>query len=182
MAAFRSCARRRARRIVAESRRIASWTDPLTGTWNRRWLSNVRLRAGRTGTGPGIALLIDVDGLGRVNDRFGYGEGDRTLVGVARVLGSLPGIRGRLVRLGGDEFLVPLAVVAPEEARRVAETAVAAVAARIGCGGAPIRISAGIAAVRAAARPDWDRLIEAAYRALKAAKHAGGGRVRWTWA
>jgi diguanylate cyclase (GGDEF)-like protein len=88
-------------------------TDPLTGLLNRRALTD-RLheeiaRAERYGT-PLSILLLDLDGLKRVNDRGGHRAGDAALQVLAQALRE--GCRSADVgaRWGGDEFMV----LAPE--------------------------------------------------------------------
>jgi len=147
--------------------------DPLTGAFNRRWLA----ARGRPRKDV-VVILLDLDGLRRVNDRRGYAAGDRCLISVARAIRTALGPSRPLVRLGGDEFLVPW-TGSVSEARLVAAAAVAAAGARR----TPVRVSAGVATVRPGAAPrGWTTLVEAAHRALRRAKSAGGGQVRWSWA
>lgn len=91
--------------------RDAALTDPLTGSWNRAWLDANRIRLTRPGTG---LILLDFDHFKTVNDVHGHHVGDRLLIGfAATVRAALPGGRGGLVRLGGDEFLVALSDTTP---------------------------------------------------------------------
>ncbi|HEV2075210.1 MAG TPA: GGDEF domain-containing protein [Thermoleophilaceae bacterium] len=89
-------------------------TDPLTGLFNLRYLQHkleylvgVQERYGH----PFGLLVLDIDGLKRINDGFGHSAGDRALIGVADVLRD--GLRNVdiPVRMGGDEFCV----LAPEQ-------------------------------------------------------------------
>lgn len=99
-------------------------TDPLTGLYNRRFMSDIlgRLvaRSERDGR-PLSVIALDVDGLKQVNDSQGHAAGDALL----RVAGDA--IReGRRaedigVRVGGDEFIVVLAETGEADARVVAE-------------------------------------------------------------
>ena len=66
-------------------------TDELTGLHNARYLQQhmhhllgVQRRYGH----PFALLLIDIDGLKRINDAYGQAAGDRTLVDVATALGE----------------------------------------------------------------------------------------------
>jgi len=85
--------------------------DPLTGLHNRRAgehrLAEEVSRAQRHGH-PLTILMLDLDGLKSVNDRFGHAAGDHLLQAFAEHLSK--GTRGSDVaaRLGGDEFLVVL--------------------------------------------------------------------------
>ena len=82
-------------------------TDTLTPLPNRRRfereLDRAVGQASRHGT-PAAVLYIDLNGLKRVNDRYGHMAGDAALIHVARLLQGL--IRGTdvVARIGGDEF------------------------------------------------------------------------------
>jgi diguanylate cyclase len=85
--------------------------DPLTGLYNRRSgeqrLAGEVLRAQRIGH-PLTVLVLDLDGLKSVNDKFGHPAGDELIRSFAQRLNKA--IRGSdlAVRFGGDEFLVLL--------------------------------------------------------------------------
>ncbi|HWG59323.1 MAG TPA: GGDEF domain-containing protein [Candidatus Acidoferrales bacterium] len=107
--------------LTAEVYKLAA-LDQLTGLYNRRSgeqrLTEEMQRAGRHKR-PLTLLLLDVDGLKQVNDRFGHPAGDALLKGFSERL--LRAIRGSdlAVRLGGDEFMVLLPECRPEEVRHV---------------------------------------------------------------
>lgn len=81
-------------------------TDGLTGVRNRIAMDEL-LRQVDTGPpdAPTAIVLVDVDNLKSVNDRYGHLAGDRLLRAVARSLTAEGAIVGRF---GGDEFLVVL--------------------------------------------------------------------------
>jgi len=54
------------------------------------------------------AVFVDLDGFKQVNDQHGHAEGDRCLVEVAAAMSEVIDGRGRLYRLGGDEFFIML--------------------------------------------------------------------------
>jgi len=158
-------------------------TDPLTGLYNPRvFHDQLRQELRRTARyrEPLSLLLMDLDGLKRVNDQFGHEAGDAALRSVAEAIGS--GLReiDLGARIGGDEF----AVLAP---RTDAKAAVAlaerlrALVAKAGNGRESRRttISIGIASVSPStdAPPTAASLMAAADAALYAAKRAGGNRV-----
>ncbi len=86
-------------------------TDPLTKTFNRRYLDEVISkdvqRAGRLGTKLTF-VMIDVDDFKGVNTRFGHLMGDRLLNEVANVLRHTFRGSDTIIRYGGDEFLIVL--------------------------------------------------------------------------
>jgi len=98
------------------SRRRAQ-IDPLTETYNRFFLEEIRPTLARVETGGSI-VLIDVDGLKTINDQEGHEEGDKAIWTVATAVKKL--IRGDdyLIRWGGDEFLVILPGMDEELAKK----------------------------------------------------------------
>jgi diguanylate cyclase (GGDEF)-like protein len=98
-------------------------TDSLTGLGNyRRVLDVLRAeieRSGRTGR-PFAVLLLDVDGLKDINDRYGHLAGGRALCRVGDVLRLLCRAIDTAARYGGDEFAVILPETNASAAARVA--------------------------------------------------------------
>ncbi|HEX2805160.1 MAG TPA: GGDEF domain-containing protein, partial [Kineosporiaceae bacterium] len=108
--------------------RVESRTDALTGVGNRRALDEELRSMLRFSPMPLSLVLVDVDDFKRVNDRFTHVVGDEVLRRVAGALSQL--LRGgdRLVRYGGDEFVVLLPLTSDQEARAVAARMTAAIA------------------------------------------------------
>ncbi|MBF0351042.1 MAG: GGDEF domain-containing protein [SAR324 cluster bacterium] len=84
-------------------------TDPLTGAYNRgffgRELDSAIQNAKRFSIAFSI-LLLDVNGLKRVNDVFGHEAGDEMIITVAALLREVCRRTDIVTRLGGDEFVV----------------------------------------------------------------------------
>jgi len=101
-----------------------SSTDPLTGLANyRRLLEILRgeiVRSERTKR-PFAVLLIDLDGLKRINDRYGHLAGSRALCRVADTLRRSCRATDTPARFGGDEFAVVLPETGGVGGRQVAE-------------------------------------------------------------
>ncbi|KAB7768759.1 sensor domain-containing diguanylate cyclase [Xanthomonas maliensis] len=82
-----------------------SFTDPLTNCYNRRFLDEVDKREPDMRWG---CIVVDLDKFKLVNDTYGHQRGDEVLVQMAWFLNGPLRPQDRLVRLGGDEFLVLL--------------------------------------------------------------------------
>jgi diguanylate cyclase (GGDEF)-like protein len=156
-------------------------TDPLTGLYNRRHLSErirdefVRMR--RHPRSLSLAL-VDLDGFKQVNDRFGHEAGDRVLVTVAqRLRGGLREV-DIVARFGGDEFVVLL----PET--NAAQACMVSGRILQNLSGQPIDEHGIVGATFGVATTDddgsqidADGLLRRADHALLCGKRAGKGRV-----
>ncbi len=99
-------------------------TDELTGLYNRRGFMAVAERQMKLGrrSGRGMLLfMIDVDGLKKINDAYGHGEGDTALKSASAVLEETFRDSDVVARLGGDEFAV-LAIEAAGHSESTIET------------------------------------------------------------
>ena len=84
------------------------FTDPLTGLYNRRFLTQELLDRLTLSCHTFSLALIDLDDFKKINDRYGHLEGDLVLRGFARFLSSSFKGKDYIIRYGGDEFLVLL--------------------------------------------------------------------------
>ncbi|TCK07271.1 sensor domain-containing diguanylate cyclase [Marinobacterium mangrovicola] len=102
-----------------ELKRMAS-RDPLTGVGNRM-LFNEWIGLHNASTTLSV-LMIDIDHFKQVNDRFGHERGDHVLLAIAQCLKDNIRTNDLLVRWGGEEFLLILVSVSPEQAIEIAES------------------------------------------------------------
>jgi diguanylate cyclase (GGDEF)-like protein len=159
-----------------------SETDPLTGLRNRRRFQR-RLekefeRAKRYGI-PLSLLLIDVDGLKDVNDRYGHRAGDAALRKAAEAIRETARNTDIGARWGGDEFALLAPSTERDDAVRLAERVRNITALGLPQGGLPATtVSVGLATFDPerplAAAED---LVRAADVALYLAKTSGRNRV-----
>lgn len=82
--------------------------DSLTGLYNRRGLSErmEELFAVPENLGYGAFIMLDADGLKRINDVYGHLAGDEYLSRIGKLLSSVSGENSVCARLGGDEFAI----------------------------------------------------------------------------
>jgi diguanylate cyclase (GGDEF)-like protein len=146
--------------------RQLSVTDPLTGVANYRRLldaldSEIK-RYGRTGR-PFAILVLDLDGLKKINDKYGHLVGSEALCRLANILRIHCREIDTAGRYGGDEFVVVLPEAEFAAARRVADR----ISERLKTDGdePPISASIGIAVYPQDGRM-IDDLLSAADRAL----------------
>jgi len=94
--------------LQLEARELAGQAhiDPLTGVLNRQGLRAALMNTSSLLTDPMAVIFIDIDHFKSINDTHGHDIGDEVLRKFASVIAS--GIRSsdRLVRWGGEEFLI----------------------------------------------------------------------------
>lgn len=78
------------------------YRDALTGAYNRRYYED---KARKETTCAGVAL-IDLDDFKLYNDTYGHSAGDMALISAADAIRKCIRKTDRLIRFGGDEFIV----------------------------------------------------------------------------
>ena len=124
-------------------------------------------------------LVMDLDGLKKINDTHGHLFGAYVIGEAGRVIGRVIADQGVACRFGGDEYLAALPETDIAGAETMANAILEAIANHpFAKDDIPLKpgISIGVAAFPADAS-DANELFEAADRALYRAKHAGKGRV-----
>jgi diguanylate cyclase (GGDEF)-like protein len=129
---------------------------------------------------PLSLLLIDIDGLKRINDERGHAAGDEALRTIARAINATMRVTDFGARWGGDEF----AIVAPNSVRRSAQRLgqrlLGHVSRQARARDAAVTISVGVATLEPQSQPsatvEW--LLNAADAALYRAKGEGRNRVK----
>ena len=170
-------AREISRRAAAEDRlEELATTDSLTGLKNRRKFDteiDVEWRRAARNRTPVAVLMIDADHFKSYNDTFGHQAGDQVLVGIAICISDAVRRAGDCpARYGGEEFAVLLPGLSAVDAFAVAET-IRQKVAQWSEEPHVTTVSIGVASMTPVASMDWPDLIEAADRALYAAKANG---------
>lgn len=164
--------------VLRQRSRELEWlgtTDELTGLHNAQYLQQhihqligVQRRYGH----PFAVLLIDIDGLKRINDAYGSAAGDRALVDVATALGETIRSVDTPVRMSDDEFCVLLPNQTASRANTLADRLAQAIEAVHGPAGQALSVAIGVVSCPQHAT-EADELLEAADGAMYRAKAAG---------
>jgi diguanylate cyclase (GGDEF)-like protein len=184
--------------LLASNDRLeqANRTDPLTGVANRRelqaWLQTLAPElqmalAAQPELAPAdprsglVFFMIDIDNFKQINDSQGHQCGDGVLVEFSRRLRHLCREQDRLVRWGGEEFLLVIHDPPEDASAALAERIRSAIAGSPlemeGYGSLALSCSIGYAPwPLSRAWPslgDWEQSVNLADQALYRAKHAG---------
>jgi diguanylate cyclase (GGDEF)-like protein len=164
-------------RLFAEVQRLAA-TDPLTGLYNRHKFDEaieVEVERARRYGRPLSLIMIDLDGLKGINDRYGHPAGDKALKLVAEALRDHIRTVDLPARIGGDEFLVILPEADLEAATLIAQRICSQLDGTY-VQNETLSISAGVAQW-SSVNNTVDSFIEVVDQAMYQAKRAGGRRI-----
>lgn len=162
---------RRLRNRISETAR----KDPLTGLLNRRGLEEVLnpTPEGAPARKRSFAVfMLDIDRFKRFNDQYGHLAADRVLEHLADVVKSAVREPDLVARYGGDEFVVIVPGVSPEDSLQLAERLRDQIS-RFGL----CTVSIGVSYWEGS-EPDPEAILQEADSALLAAKQAGRNCVR----
>lgn len=163
---------------------LLSQTDDLTGLLNMRAFNLVlkkEIARARRYADPFTLVMIDVDGLKTINDRYGHAAGSRLIRAIAHTIRECARDSDVLARYGGDEFVILMthtstrdAVIPAERIRNAIHTTGIDIKGR--------RINAS-ASIGIASFPDNVRnareVFDKADVALYQSKQAGRNKVTW---
>ena len=154
-------------------------SDALTGAFNRRYLLT-QLSARRADfirdKRLSTLVLLDVDGLKEINDRFGHRFGDDTLKFAVDTIQQRVRASDALFRIGGDEFALILVDAKAHAALTVANEIRGLIKTNKPSELPDFSISFGVCAVDdASSTDDW---LDLADEALYTAKNSGGDTAR----
>jgi len=80
------------------------YEDGLTKSYNRKWFEDTICNPDRVSVrGSGTIVMVDLNKFKHINDTYGHVVGDKVLIHIAF---KLKESGGRVVRYGGDEFII----------------------------------------------------------------------------
>jgi len=170
-----------AEKTEAELRHLADH-DSLTGLLNRRAfrakLDRYVSFSARYG-GQGAVMIIDIDGLKKVNDRLGHQPGDNLIRRVAEIMGERVRATDLVARLSGDEFAVLMPQTDTAGALQLGEDLRAEVAEGFPAGSelGEATISVGITMFGGERDGGSEAVLVAADQAMYRAKEEGRNRI-----
>jgi len=159
--------------------RIAHY-DPLTGVPNRTLLAD-RMKQALAQSQRAQSMLavcyLDLDGFKPINDRFGHDTGDRVLVEVAHRLQQILRGTDTVARVGGDEFVLLLAIESLDAGKLALARILEEIARPLPVDDLDIRLSGSLGvAVYPKDDADSDTLLRHADQAMYLAKQSGRNR------
>lgn len=168
---------------LREALRSQSIKDPLTGLYNRRFLTEMMdreiRRAARAEQSLGV-LMLDLDHFKKFNDTYGHDAGDTILREAASFLTRSIRIEDTVCRFGGEEFVIILPTAdlnaAHTRAERIRSKLHELTVLHQGQSLGMITVSVGIATLPQHGTSAKE-LLEAADAALYRAKRGGRDRV-----
>lgn len=168
---------------LREALRTQSIKDPLTGLYNRRYLTEMLdreiRRAVRAAQSLGI-LILDLDHFKKFNDTYGHDAGDTVLRETASFLSKSIRVEDTVCRFGGEEFVIILPTAnlnaAQNRAERIRLKLRELTVLHEGHSLGMITVSVGVAALPGQGTTSKE-LLEAADAALYRAKREGRDRV-----
>lgn len=92
---------------------VENMTDQQTGCYNRKGLkyySDIVIDEAVKNSRNLFVCVSDLNGLKHLNDTYGHAAGDEALLAVANVLTASAPTGSKVVRIGGDEFLIFAAI------------------------------------------------------------------------
>ena len=163
--------------------KVQSERDPLTGLANRRHFQAAMRQLAADGKLSGTVYLIDIDHFKHINDRHGHSTGDAVLIDVARRLRETLREEDLIVRWGGEEFLVIVQALAPDQVDALAQRMLGALdCAPVVAGAQRVAVTASIGFATfpigpGSLRVPWERAINLVDTAMYLAKAHGRNRA-----
>lgn len=164
---------------LVEEREHDALTDPLTGVYNRRFLTKnkewLHHHVIRPETNMCL-IALDIDHFKQINDTYGHQTGDDVIIRLTQTIKRMVRSNDIVIRSGGDEFIILLPEQSLENTADCARRLLLAIENEIFTyAGSPFSASAtcGVAGVM----NQWEQLFRMADAALYEAKSKGRNQV-----
>lgn len=168
------------RKAVERQLRMAADSDVLTGLPNRRpFLAALDEAVARADRQSATVAMLDLDYFKRINDQHGHAAGDAALVTIAEMFTRELRGEDMVARLGGEEFAILLHGVDLTAGEATCERLRLAIEAQpiLAPGTAIFHLTASFGLAEVTAGSSAEAIMEAADRALYAAKGAGRNQL-----
>ena len=145
--------------------------DGLTGAHNRHAMGGIvveELERARRHSHDVSFVMLDIDEFKSINDRLGHAEGDRVLETLVAVLRKSLRTIDKVIRYGGDEFLLVLPETSQRETELTLERLRASIETQVLTAMGAVHCSAGIATVQG--DPKEEDLVQLADKRMYQAK------------
>lgn len=153
-----------------------TYNDPLTELPNRQGLERY-FKDEFFGVNSGAVFFVDLDRFKSINDTLGHDIGDMLLQEVADRLKNCIAAKGRVFRLGGDEFLIALPDCSIEDAQKAAQCLLRMVNQAFSIEGNELYVTASVGiSIAPVHGTDRSALMKAADSALYTSKDSGKNR------
>lgn len=96
------------RKDEEEKIKYLSFHDQMTGLYNRRFFENEVMRLNKSRMLPISIIMSDINGLKKVNDKYGHSSGDQYIKQVSEQIKKSVRSEDIVARVGGDEFAILL--------------------------------------------------------------------------
>jgi len=163
--------------LELEARELAGQVqvDNLTRVLNREGLRAFLMESASKGAGPMAVIFTDIDHFKSVNDTHGHAVGDLVLRDFAQMMATTVRSTDRVVRWGGEEFLIVCMNTTGERAGLLAEKLRTGMHAHIWPAG--MRVTASFGVAEHLPSEELGEVIKRADAELYAAKRSGRDRV-----
>jgi len=145
--------------------------DGLTGAHNRHAMGGIvveELERARRHSHDVSFVMLDIDEFKSINDRLGHAEGDRVLETLVAVLRKSLRTIDKVIRYGGDEFLLVLPETSQRETELTLERLRASIETQVLTAMGAVHFSAGIATLQG--DPKEEDLVQLADKRMYQAK------------
>ena len=156
-----------------------SFIDPLTKVGNRRALAEyIKMLAGNTKNIEHYVVILDIDHFKNVNDTYGHMVGDEILGVVANRLSAETRDKDKLVRWGGEEFVLVIAGENKDNKTSVANRIIKTISSKAittSVGEIRVTVSAGATNIKPGQlnKETWPEVLKKVDSALYIAKEGG---------